>query len=78
MRKFERTANYSNIVKLVEKRQGAGDNSQKGAGGSRGGTGGDRPLPPVLSPGLLGIELNRAKESNTRFQRQNLACIFYK
>ena len=52
MRKFEWTANYSNIAKLVEKRQGAGDNSQKGAGGSRGGTGGDRPLPPVLSPGL--------------------------
>ena len=46
MRKFDRTAKYSNIARLVKKRQEAGDNSQKGTGGNRGGTGGGRPLPP--------------------------------
>ena len=30
----------SNIAKLVEKRREARDNSQKGTGGNRGGTGG--------------------------------------
>ena len=52
MRKLDRTALYSNIAKLVEKRRKAGDNSQKGTGGRKGGTGGGRcfdtpcPLPP--------------------------------
>ena len=40
--------NNTNIAKLVEtRRERAGDNSQKGTGGNRGGTGGGRRFPPV-------------------------------
>ena len=42
MRKLDRTAEYSNIAKLLEKRREAGHNQQKGMGGRRGGTGGRR------------------------------------
>ena len=47
--------NISNIAKLVEKRREAGDNSQKGTGGNRGGTGGGRRLPPVFPHRLCSV-----------------------
>ena len=42
--------NNSNIAKLVEKRREAGDNSQKGTGGNRGGAGDVHPPVPPPPP----------------------------
>lgn len=64
MTKLDRTAQHGNIAKLVEEWREAGDNSRKGKGGRRVGTGDGRCLPPAPSP------FRRYKEVTNRKYKQ--------